>query len=133
MMDVGKVFGRGVSFPPRVDEEGRIAWSAGPDNIRESIRVILMTEPGERVMLRQFGAGLKRFLFQPNVVSTHRQIEDAISNAIGRWEQRVEVTNVSVTRAPDDDQAAVADIRYTLIPNNVEDQLRIRVQLTTGA
>ncbi len=133
MNDVGRIFGRGVSFPLRVDAEGRIAWSAGPDNIRESIRVILMTEPGERVMLRQFGAGLKRFLFQPNVVATHRQIEDAISNAIGRWEQRVEVTDVSVVASPDDDQAAIADIRYTLIPNNVEDQLRIRVQLAAGA
>ena len=133
MNDVGQVFGRGIGFPPRVDEEGRIAWSAGPENIRESIRIILMTEPGERVMLRQFGAGLKQFLFQPNIVSTHKQIADAISNAIGRWEQRVELTDVLVTRAPDDDQAAIAEIRYTLIPNNVEDQLRIRVQLATGS
>ena len=39
-MDPGSLFGQGISFPPRVDADGRIAWSAGPDNIREMIRVV---------------------------------------------------------------------------------------------
>ena len=40
-MDEGRVFGRGISFPPRVGPDGRVAWSAGPYNIREMIRVVL--------------------------------------------------------------------------------------------
>ena len=43
----GDLFGRGIAFPPRVGTDGRISVSAGPENIRESIRIILMTEPGE--------------------------------------------------------------------------------------
>src|SRR5436305_1697397 len=30
-MDDGRIFGRGISFPPRVGPDGRVAWSAGPD------------------------------------------------------------------------------------------------------
>ncbi|NTV96894.1 MAG: TOBE domain-containing protein, partial [Thiobacillus sp.] len=39
-----RLFGRGISFPPRIGSDGRIAWSEGEQNVRESIRVILMTD-----------------------------------------------------------------------------------------
>jgi len=48
-MDQGRIFGRGMSFPPRVGADGRVAWSEGEVNVRESIRIILMTEPRERI------------------------------------------------------------------------------------
>jgi phage baseplate assembly protein W len=133
MIDEGRLFGRGVAFPPRVSSDGRLEWSAGPQNIRESIRIILLTEPGERVMLQEFGGGLGRFLFLPNIVSTHRQIEDAITQTLGRWEARIQVNAVNVAAADDDERAAVATIHYTLISSRVEDQLRLRLQLSAGA
>ena len=40
-----QVYGRGIAFPPRVDARGRLAYSEGVDNVRESIRLILLTEP----------------------------------------------------------------------------------------
>lgn len=132
MMDEGKVFGRGISFPPRLGPDGRVLWSSGPQNIRECIRAILLTEPGERVMLREFGGGLKRFLFMPNVVSTHRLIEESIIQALGRWEPRIRVGEVRVEAAADDEQAAIATISYTLVANSIEEQLRLRLQLAAG-
>ena len=76
-MEAARLYGKGMAFPPRVGTDGGIAWSEGEDNIRESIRVILMTEPGERLRLPQFGAGLGRFLFEPNIVATHTLIARA--------------------------------------------------------
>jgi hypothetical protein len=84
-------------------------------------------------MLQEFGGGLGRFLFLPNVVSTHRQIEEAITQALGRWEARIRVDSVTVAAADDDERAAVATIQYTLISSRVEDQLRLRLQLSAGA
>lgn len=133
MMDEGRLFGRGVAFPPRVGSDGRLEWSAGPKNIRESIRIILLTEPGERVMLPEFGGGLSRFLFLPNVVSTHRQIEDEITHALRRWEARIQVNAVTVVPADDDERAAVATIQYTLVSSQLEDQLQLSLQLAAGA
>ena len=56
-MDAGRLFGRGISFPPRVGPDGRVAWSEGEVNVREAIRIILMTEPRERLRLPEFGGG----------------------------------------------------------------------------
>ena len=58
MIDAGKLFGRGISFPPRVGPDGRVAWSEGEVNVRESIRVILMTEQPERLRAPNFGGSL---------------------------------------------------------------------------
>lgn len=132
-MDLGEPFGRGIAFPPRVGADGSISYSAGPDNVRESIRIILMTDPGERVMLPDFGGGLRRFLFEPNTVPTHRGIEDAITRSIARWEPRVSNPSVEVDPAPGDAQAAIATIRYTLVATRTQQELRLRVPVRAGS
>ncbi len=78
------VLGRSLSFPLRPGADGRLTWSEGAQNIRESIAVILKTEPGERIMLPDFGAGLGRYLFEPNTVATFARIEDAVTRALTR-------------------------------------------------
>ena len=89
MADEASLLGQGVAFPPRLGADGRMAWSAGSQNVRESIRVILGTDGGERVMLPAFGAGLRTFLYEPNIPATHRLIEDRMAKALQRWEPRI--------------------------------------------
>jgi uncharacterized protein len=55
MSDTGRILGRGISFPPRVGPDGRVAWSEGDVNVREAIRIILLTEQRERLRLPAFG------------------------------------------------------------------------------
>ena len=61
-MTTAEIFGRGISFPPRVGADGRFVWSQGEENIRESIRVILMTNLNERVRLSEFGWTDERYI-----------------------------------------------------------------------
>src|SRR5881394_3920291 len=101
-MDVGGILGRGISFPPRVGADGRIAWSEGEDNIRDAIRIILGTERNERLRLPEFGAGLERYLFEPNTVATRHQLQERILRALAAWEPRIAVESVDVDEDPDD-------------------------------
>jgi uncharacterized protein len=128
--DEGTLFGRGWHFPPGVDETGRVAYSAGPENIRESIRIILSTESKERIMLPEFGGGLRKFLFRPNITSTHRLIQETITQSLGRWEPRILVQSVEVGPDPDEEKAARALIRYQVIANQQRDAINIQVQLS---
>ncbi|HEX8905290.1 MAG TPA: GPW/gp25 family protein [Longimicrobiaceae bacterium] len=125
------VFGSGISFPMRLGPDGRVAVSSGPDNIREMIRVILLTEPGERLQLPEFGGGAGAFLFEPNTVGTRRRVQERIEEALQRWEPRIGLQSVSVEEDPDDPQAAVATIRYQLVANRAEEQVAVRVQLSS--
>ena len=128
-MDTGRLFGRGISFPPRVGLDGRVVWSEGETNIRESIQIILLTEQNERLMLPDFGGGLGMFLFEPNAVATRRQIQERIVSAITRWEQRIIIQSVDVEGDPTDPQAAIATITYKLIATQAQERVSLNVTL----
>ena len=130
MIDQGALFGRSISFPPRLGADGRWAWSAGPENIRESIRVILLTEPDERLMLPAFGGGLQPYLFEPNTVASHRLIQERIMQALRQWEPRIELQEVDVQEDPDDPQAAVVTIRYALVATRASESLSFSVRMS---
>jgi uncharacterized protein len=125
----GRLLGQGVSFPPRIGTDGRVAWSSGADSIRESIRVILMTDPGERLMLPAFGAGLRGFLFEPNIPATHRLIQERVDFTLGRWEPRIDVVRVVVDADPDDAQQANVTIDYKLVATEQRGQVGLAVRL----
>jgi phage baseplate assembly protein W len=126
-MDAGQIFGRGMAFPPRVGADGHVAWSVGEASVRESIRIILMTEPGERLRRPDFGAGLAAFLFEPNTVTTRQLIRDRITKALAKWEPRVGVQSVSVEPDPDDMQAAIATITYRLVATGVSERVSLNI------
>jgi len=128
-MDAGRVFGRGISFPPRVGADGRVAWSEGEANVRESIRVILMTEFRERLMTPDFGCGLGALLFEPNTVTTRHTIAERVTRALALWEPRVAVEDVSVEQDPGDPRAAVATIVYRLTATQGRERLSLNVVL----
>jgi phage baseplate assembly protein W len=129
VMDAGTLLGRGISFPPRVGADGRIAWSAGEDNIRDAIRIILGTERNERLRLPEFGAGLRRFLFEPNTVATRQRLEDGILRALAAWEPRISVQSVDVDEDPDDAESTIATIEYKLVATQVSERITVAVAL----
>ena len=128
-MDGAKLFGRGMGFPPRVGADGRVVWSEGEANIREAIQIVLQTEEGERLNLPQFGGGVRKFLFEPNTVTTRFQIQDRIAKALQLWEPRIALTSVQVEPDPSDTQAAIATIQYRLVATQVKESVTINVQL----
>ena len=128
-MDAGRLLGRGISFPPRIGADGRVAWSEGETNIREAIHVILGTDRNERLRLPDFGAGLTRFLFEPNTVATRHQIEERILRALAAWEPRIAVENVDVEPDPEDAEGAIATIEYKLVATQAGDRVTVAVAL----
>src|SRR5262249_29132472 len=126
--DDATLLGRGFSFPPRIGLDGRFAYSDGSENVRESIRVILSTDRKERIMLPQFGGGLASYLFAPNSPDTHRLIQERITQALGRWEPRIDLENVRVAADPTDARAAIATVRYKLRATGASDRTDLTVR-----
>lgn len=129
MSNVGKILGKGIGFPPRISADGRVVWSEGETNIRESIKVILLTELNERLNLPEFGGGLNRFLFEPNTATTRQLIRDRITTALAQWEARIVVQSVSVEPDTQDQQAAIATINYQLVATQVSERVSLSVSL----
>jgi hypothetical protein len=93
--------GRGPGFPFRPGPDHAFSYVGGMDLIRQSVTTILDTEPGERVMLPSFGCGLRRYLMEPNSLSTRTAMAEDITEALRLWEPRIVLTNVAVTPGED--------------------------------
>ncbi|MFO0444332.1 MAG: GPW/gp25 family protein, partial [Betaproteobacteria bacterium] len=93
---------------------------------------ILMTEPGERLRLPEFGAGLGRFLFEPNILATHTLMRQRIADALKRWEPRVQVEEVDVQADAIDPQAAIATITYRLVATQALERVALAVSVGSG-
>ena len=128
-MNEGQIFGRGVAFPPHLDSSGQWAMSAGSQNVRESIQILLLTRLGERLMYPNYGSSLRTYLFSPNNPATRKSIEEEISNALKQWEPRITVDAIGVTQDPSDAQTAIAAIEYHMVANQLPGQITMSQQL----
>jgi len=104
--------GRGLSFPLQVNARGGIALSDGERDIQESIRIILSTRPGERVMRPTFGCRANELLFEPRDVATETLLRQYVVEALTMREPRIEVIAVDVFTENDLDGAIFAEIEY---------------------
>jgi Bacteriophage baseplate protein W len=107
-----ELLGRGIGMPLAPDDAGRMPRADGPEKVRQSIFIILDTEPGERVMRPDFGCGLRRFLMQPNNAATRAQIEREVDLALRRWEPRIAVSQVDVAAGNGDPALVTIEIQY---------------------
>ena len=88
--------GSGLAFPLQLGVAG-LAPSAGQAKVEQSIRIILGTQYGERVMRPQFGSNLKALAFAPNNASTANLARYYVTEALSNWEPRIDVMDVAVT------------------------------------
>jgi phage baseplate assembly protein W len=110
--------GRGFAWPMRVDHTGAIALTNGAADLDQSLRVILMTSPGERVMRPQFGCRIWDLLFEPVTANLLGLIAQAVRDAIAQWEPRVRVEDVTPTVDPDDQALVRISVTYSVRSTN---------------
>jgi len=123
------LYGEGPAFPFQVSANGRLGWSSGEDNVRQSIRILLLTEPGERIMREEFGCGLRRFLFEPNTPATRELIRDRVTRSIERWEPRVSLESVTVYPDSVEERTVHIDIIFRLVATQIVQRLALSIQL----
>lgn len=87
----------GLQYPLMRTPRGSFAQKSGVDQIKADMLQLLLTNPGERVMLPEFGTPLKRLLFEPNDTLLEDQAKRMIIDSLNQWEPRVEITGIAVT------------------------------------
>jgi phage baseplate assembly protein W len=86
--------GSGWAFPAAISRTGSVRLVSGVDEVDAAIRMILSTVPGERVMRPEFGCSMWEQLFAPLTAGTLGLIEQAVREALERWEPRIELQSV---------------------------------------
>lgn len=110
--------GQGWNFPPRITKAGGIALSKEEKDIEQAILIILQTEKGERRMRPEFGSDLHELVFAPNNVTTFGRVEQAVGEALARWEPRITVIKVNVQADPAEGSKLLIHIDYLIKATN---------------
>lgn len=99
---------------PVPDENGELHFRTLEDSIRDHVRAVLLTRPGEQLMHPRFGAGLGGFLHEPNTLETRRALRDRVKASLAAWEARVTVERVEVWEVPDRPTHLRLEIAYRI-------------------
>jgi uncharacterized protein len=124
--------GVGWAFPPQVEADGKIAEAAYEEDIRQAIRIILGTNPGERVMRPDFGAGLDSFVFEPVNTTTMALLQRRVQEALIAWEPRIDVEAVNVTTDAVERNRLLIDMTYRVRATNTVHNLVYPFYLEEG-
>jgi len=106
--------GVGWAFPVGVDTHGRIALARHERDIVEAMCMILLTPKGQRVMRPEFGCRIHDLIFAPNDVTTAGLASYYVEEALGMWEPRITVQEVTAEPDPDDAARLLIEIRYRI-------------------
>lgn len=104
-----------IKYPFAIDAGGGRAAEESDyeDYIRQLIRQVLMTAPGERINRPDFGAGIRRMVFAPNNPATASLTQTLIYQALSRWLSSViKVEEVSVSA---EEEKLLITIHYMVI------------------
>lgn len=111
--------GRGWKFPVAVDPvTGKIAMSEYEEDIKEAIRIILLTLKGERVMHLDFGCNANDFVFETRDVTVLSLMEAKIRDALIAWEPRIGEVQVRTRPDPEEWGRLLVNITYVVRTTN---------------
>jgi phage baseplate assembly protein W len=118
LQNTKEFLGKGWKFPVRLNQNLNISTSLYEENIVESIKIILGTRKGERVMRPEFGCGIHDFVFESINAVSLGHIELSITEALIRYEPRIELMNVDISTDKIANGLLLISIHYRIISTN---------------
>ncbi len=111
--------GRGWAMPVELDPRtGLVESVAYETDIRQSIRIILATAPGERVMRPNFGCGIHELVFTAVDSTVIQRIKSVVEEALRRCEARVDVLGVTVDEDATSEGQLLIEVEYRVRKTN---------------
>jgi phage baseplate assembly protein W len=103
--------GWGLPLVPAIRDR-QLPYVQGTEKVRQSIWIILETDPGERLMRPNFGCGLRRYLMKPNTSANRALMKRDVERALKASEPRIQLESVTV-EAGDEASLVLIHIHYT--------------------
>jgi phage baseplate assembly protein W len=102
-----------LAFPYALDESGRTAQAGFNDHVRQLIKQVLFTSPGERVMRPNFGCGLLRLVFAPNSDTLATATQFLVKSNLQQWLSGIaDIQRVDVST---DDAQLIVQVDYIVL------------------
>ncbi len=115
--------GNGLKFPFAINDQHKVAIVSNENDIKEAIKIILKTSPGERVMRPDFGCGINNYTFSVMNSANIVQIQNEIERALTLYEPRIVVESVDASVQESPDGVLHISIEYKVKSSNARHNL----------
>ena len=118
------------TYPFVIDPvSGQAGQAPYATHVDQMIRQVLLTTPGERADLPEFGCGLRQLLFAPNSDALQATTQLIIQRSLDQWlKDQIKVQTITVGPGPGDDYSQiVVQIAYTLLETQSMQQTSVLV------
>ena len=102
-----------LDYPYGIGTDGSARRTTDADHLRDLIVQVLLTNPGERVNLPEFGVGIQRLVFAPNSDSLRASTQFLVTTNLRRWlGDKIDVERVDVTSFPGEEETVTIEIVF---------------------
>ena len=116
-------------------EDGYALNKTLKDIVKQNMKNLMLTTPGERIMLPNFGVGIRNFLFSQGGDIQH-ELRNKIFSQVETYLPFVEVEGVSFSSASEDpaqenivEEILYVRIVYRIVPIDVQEILELSINL----
>ena len=118
-----------VKAPLRIDETfGYAMNNSHRDLVKQNLKMLILTNPGERVMIPNFGVGIIKFLFEFPTAETNGAIISKIQEQVGLFMPFLNIEDITITE-DETESALFVKIKYFIVPLAISDDLDIDVKV----
>ena len=103
-----------------------------PTLVKQNLKMLILTTPGERVMDINFGVGLRRYLFEMNDKTTYQDIATRIRSQVSQYMSFVEVQKIEFDTPEDSPELFPNDLRMKITFKIVPLQMTGTLQIDTN-
>ena len=93
------------------------------DNIKQNLKMLILTNPGERVMDPNFGVGIRRYLFEVVSDEVYAEIDSKIKQQVSLYLPYLKITRVQFARDPNNENRINLKIVYSVPRLSLFDEL----------
>lgn len=125
--------GKGWSFPPEFRKSAQpTCLVEEEEDIRQSLAILMQTQPGERVHRYDYGCGIRRFVHEKMTLTAQTKMQDVISRAVLLFEPRVSLNEVRLGLEQMDDGILMIGLDYTVRSTNTRSNMVFPFYLREG-
>lgn len=125
--------GLSLKFPLRKGLAGGFAVNETTiDSVKDDLRVLLITNHGERLVNFDFGANLRSLIFENMTQDLEEQIKTAVFVAIEKWMPFLIIKNIQVKTGQQDLSLGPNEVRikvfFGIASTDLDDSIEVRIR-----
>jgi len=121
--------GLSVALPLAVNTaDGAYALNKDLESMaNQNLKMVILTNPGERIMQPDFGSGIRQLLFEPATQGTADIVKDRIQQQVSRYLPYIDLVNLQVFVSETDAASLIISLKYSIPAANIISDLTLGV------